>query len=95
MSEINPELRELADKARAYLSSTLYPAVMGGLGVYSLLEHIDNGRPVDVKTVATAVIEHAEAAGWSLAQDANGFWEAIPPPERIWSVEMAPEANGS
>lgn len=89
MSEINKETRELADQARALLSSELYPAVIGGLGVYALLEYTDGGRWIDVHTVATAVIEHAKAAGWGLRL-VNGFWEAVPAP--VISVTREPDS---
>ena len=81
MSDITAtDVRELADQARTYLSSDLYPAVIGGLGVYALLEYLNANRLIDVWTMAISVIEHARGAGWRLRQGSDGFWEAYGPP---------------
>jgi hypothetical protein len=72
--------RELIERAGTYAGADiLYPTVVGGMIRWTMTSYLEQGMEADALSVASAVIEHAEARGWRLDQDGRGFHHPVVP----------------
>jgi hypothetical protein len=69
-----------AVEAAAVYAGALFPATVAGMVSWTLSSYLEQGRLHEARTIAVDVVTHAEAAGWSIRTDAQGFLEAVAPP---------------
>lgn len=81
MSAEHLTTRAAVERAGTY-APALFPATVAGLVRWTLTTYLEQGNEASAWGLAIAVIENAEAAGWSAESDQHGFLQAIPPADR-------------